>query len=963
MYKFLLLLFFLPFCSFAQEQVSDVKNYGNTEPTDVFRKIGFTVIDSVQYVLKIKDSLIIYRLENEKLMYHGAIKKLSGNLDSYYSISQNRSWFRIVDGILYRFYGNGLQIIDIKKAQLLDEYDLSSNNYYDIEPIEVFNRKFTFTPSFSSNRIKYILDLDTREVSKLTLADNRVPLIHLKNKIASIASSKNIFLYDVDTEADSLIYEAANGVNYFSYSPQDSSFNFLDKSNTLWKIDKNLTAKNTHCILPTKNLKHLALNGNKAILITETKYYTPRIDSVIVYDVNTCSIDLTFKTAERESFAYNFEFIPNEYAEKDVSIFGYYGTHPADGLDEGLYYIINHRNNTAIPVREISRIQTYTPFVHLNSMYCVGVNTSFWSSNQFLLKINLEDNSISKPSPYALYTNKSVALGYFYGEDLVLASNIYDELPSLMFLKNDLSFSLIENLDFRINLGVHSIGKLIPEAQRLFFTCNFGLYSMLDDCRLEASFNNISKLQSYNFEKPTAVYKNKIAFAEADSKKIVFKIFDSQSGNTDSLVLKTKVANSLLGVGPFIFYKKETTSNPASLEFFDLKTNKVFSTNNLEYISTYGLIENGNNAIYYQYGKKLYLIDFETNNIDLIDIKIDPIQNIIAGYDGSYYIIDKAIGADKSRIRLLKKNKEISTIYYGPGTYTYSARDSDSPLIIMAFIDPKHSFIVSNDLVKTDVPEIDQNDQLSLLNANKNKFIVSLKDSSGIHYLLYEAFRPLVKLFSEPLQNLRVSSLNDSFAIFVTGNKIFSLTKIDLNTFISNKVEITNINGNFRYLFKAYNLNNHQILLNTLSDKGYEPGILDIDIPSITSAVDINPGAPSSHPTNYIKYKNWVYFTAITEDNSTQWFRVHTGLSTPTIEKVTGPLSLSIFPSPACQEIVVDKDLEEVSIYDVSGQLRLYTKDYKSKQQLSIGHLPNGMYFLTGSFKSNHFSSKFVVAH
>jgi hypothetical protein len=245
-----------------------------------------------------------------------------------------------------------------------------------------------------------------------------------------------------------------------------------------------------------------------------------------------------------------------------------------------------------------------------------------------------------------------------------------------------------------------------------------------------------------------------------------------------------------------------------------------------------------------------------------------------------------------------------------------------------------------------------------ILNAHNNKYIIRTRDNNGDQYWYYKAFQPVKKIAERNNHQLLLCTFTDSLAIltFQRKDSVLIINKFDYNENLYTSIEINDFKCIIPRSVEGILLNNNQYLLSTNCTQGDEPYILDIHNGTLEILADIIPGTSSSSPRDFIKFKDWVYFTATIEDKSRQWFRLATGETSHTIEIVTETiLPLNVYPSPANDLIRIDQYLDELIILDINGQIIFKIAEYQPHQSIDITHLPTGNYVIYGKSTTNQF--------
>lgn len=980
MYKYLVLIFIFPLTLIGQEQVSDIKYYGVYEPTLLSGRAGFVVIDDEQYFLKEHDSLIISKIVNGSLQKHAVIKRFDNKQWSHSTLIPNRSLFEIRDGKYYRFYINGVQVIDIKNGFVLFQFDFDKEGFISTTLTSIYSDNIFFKGNRNNKLSNYALNTISGLVSELDLPADRNNYPQVLSYIPGISSGSTLHMFDASQNKDHKILESHSDLKFSTYTSADSMIAFVETNGALWLLDHDLTLTDTGCILDNVSaLEMFRLTGDRIVVIFNIPNL-PDTDLVEVWNIWNCTKELTFLTDNREYYATNLRFTFSENNDHRFTIFGYSGEDPTDGFNRGLYYFIDHVNNKYTNYNDLSQILSFTPFKLDDAIYCIGVDGSIWNSRMYVLKYDINSAILTKLFPSGQNISNSVVLGYPEEEEIILANNTIHEESGVWKLNLQDVFRPMESLNFLINIGVHQIGKILPVVDRLYFTNKTGLYSVFNDARLEIFYNNAPKILGFNGGGlPTTQYGDKIAYCEFIPNKIIFWILDTATGQWDSLVLNENISDiTVVPAGPFIFFSKGNSNS--LLQYFDLRNKSVHSYDRLPWMIAPNMYPGEKRAIYLQKsfaGNQpaiAHLIDYETNSIKDVIYDLQRQVEVVRGSDDAFYFIDRGIGSENSRIRLLKKDGTFQTIYNGDGIFyknTGFAHDPSSSVVLFSLIHKgQTSVLISNNQINTQIHKIQHefisNTGTSILSYKADKFLLRKRESDGFHYWLYSAFGNLVEVEGPSDKIFRAAAISDSLAVilFLAQDSTLFLTKYDfiMNIREANENLITNCN----YLNGVSNiitLSDNIYLLTASCQSGIEPWILDIERGTISLLADINPGALSSFPSDFIWYKDWIYFTATIADNSRQWFRYLLDSPSSVVEPI--PIkskSLTVYPSPASDMIHFDQDFEEINFYNAQGQSVQVARKYIAGQSIQFGHLDIGIYlFMALDHQNKLHTGKVIV--
>ena len=142
-------------------------------------------------------------------------------------------------------------------------------------------------------------------------------------------------------------------------------------------------------------------------------------------------------------------------------------------------------------------------------------------------------------------------------------------------------------------------------------------------------------------------------------------------------------------------------------------------------------------------------------------------------------------------------------------------------------------------------------------------------------------------------------------------------------------------------------MNEQEYLFSVSCGNDYEIGIINLENDSLVYlASDNTPETIARFPRDFIEFKEWFYFTAAIENESRQWFRIAKDASQPNIECINLTNSLIVYPSPTTNIIHAKKDLNQLSIYSINGELVHFQNVYQKNNSIPIELLNSGKYLV-----------------
>lgn len=950
----------LPLYVQSQEQVTDIEFYGVTSPTDVSKTVGFATYNGEQYMIQEKDSLLIYRFQDNIFVLHSILPNEGKKLSNFRNIEPNRSLFEIRGQYYYRFLYDGFEIVDLVQGEVVSRYDFSEDQISNFGMIEIDDKTMFFYGIFENRRYVYKYSFETDQLELLPTLPSRDNEIRQKTKIFGIEDDHKVFIYDIKTGIDSLIYESPKSIFKISYSRKNNNFYFVEENGIIWEINNDLQLQQLDCtIVDVDKFRSIDVRGNTAIVIYDHIDGFNSQYKVDVLNISSCQIVLTFITDPIAYFATGIQYVENEDVNSDFTIFGFYGFHPSDGFDLGLYYIIDHNQNTYTPIRNLSRIQSYTPFEYNNKLSFVGIHSSFWSTETYFYQYNIEAHNISQLDPNPIYKTNYTTLGFPANGNIVSCINTIDEEPAIWSLDENSNFEKIQSLDFTYNLGINYVSNIIPINNRIYFTSNGGLYSVYNEEREEVLFPKTSILHGYSYGTSMGAFGNILSVAEPNPVKTKFLRLNTELGTVDSLIDDNIYSTSLKpSAGPFIFYSKG--NNQDTLKIYDTKTNSIINFPKVPYLIESWLIEGNNKASFvFRDDNPLFQIDYSTNEVTELYLDFFGDVKILAGSNNSFYVIEQDYQDKRTRVRIVKNNGNVELLYEGEDrfyTSWYQAGTAEYPNNFIGLASNGETVrIIVNDTNETEILELDHDFSSGyfspFIHYKAGNLLIKTKvDNIENRYWIYNNSNVLDEIEIPDYDIFYFADFSDNILTFISRvNLEVKLLLYNMDSKISTMSKIENVCDYFS-LNNGTAISDNEYVFSIGCINGYELWRLSIEDSTLYPYDEIYPGHFSSRPNNFTNHKNWIYFTAITKDNSRQWFRIENQQSTGVVDGIQlSKHKLGIYPSPATNSVRINENLSDLFIYSLDGKLISTQIQYLKDEAINISSLEIGTYLIVAS--------------
>jgi|GEM_PF-5426575 len=984
MNRIILVFILFPSFLFAQEKISNIEAATTSSITHISRKIGFAMIDGEQYMLHEKDSLLIFKQQGtgyELLHTIPDYKCLPLNTSF---MDPNRSLFEIRDEKYYRLFSNSLQIIEIPTGEIIYEFDGEQENIDFITPRELVDNRFYFQSRTGSERKNWVLNLSNNILRSIS-DDLRNQNYQLGDVRISVAGIDSVYIENLNTGSDSLLFTSNSELVQILPSRTDSTFIVVNEDGDIWRLS-NYNYELLSCQVPlpivSSNLKYTR-NGDRLIIS-----YSQGLNSqqVVILNLVNCEVEMELRTPEIESYIFGPVKIASETNDTDYSILSYLGEDPTDGPSEGFFIFLDHVSGQFAVFEDVYSVQHHTPFKYENEVYFVAYQQSFWTREmEFFVKYNFDSGELTELRPENEDYLKYATLGYPKDGEISCATNMTQEDVSIWSLDAQENFNLISKPNFQVNVGVGVVQEINTDYDRIYFTGYGGLYSLLDEANQELSLTD----GELSLDSPWIMtdYGNKLCLVRSNKERHpVFHILNTQTNeltvHIDSSV--TTSISTVIPAGPYLLYSDGNSDD--TLKFFDIRTEQNFDFNEIPYTISSWTAEGDNRAIFWYKPinqtqiTDVYHIDYATNDITKIEIDLKRHRDVKAGPADVFYFMDSEDLADSTRVRRLDADNNLVTIYNDTGWYLrgngkFYAYDPGS----------EHSYI---GLLLTDDNSIAGDSSLIIIDDGQNTSFekIQYRHTSG-------TFSPIIGLYKS---NLLLESKTDG----TTNSKILFYDPEQ------GMDEITPINGSLRHFeqfedevilfFKNYNsgelnlvsyyksnkettttiinkdcsdfnsirgirIDETRILLSGSCDEGIEPWIYDQTKDSLYLLADLFPGSGSSIPANFVRFKDWIYFTANLKSFGRQWFRLKNAEETSILELAQISQNMHVFPNPSYGEIRLSKNYEHLVIYSTEGKEVKRINNLSSNSSIQLENLASGTYILLGLTTEGNMEKSKVV--
>jgi len=948
----------------SQEQVSQLETYGVGQVTDIGSQMGFAQISGNDYMLVENDSLNIFLWNGGSFELLRTIQPYNCHQRYVSRLDPNRSLFEIRDGKYYRFFRNAFQIIDIASGEVDYLYDGEWDGFERISPVHIIDSRIYFIV-WENDLLNYkILDTNTSQFTDLgerpwpMLPQQGDEQLHVEDTSVSIVN-----LWTGETEHTAIFQDS---ILHTRLSRSDSSFIIIDKVGKVTRMDSSPLLTEYNCVINDIDLaEDFFFNGERIILVKRT---SPSDVTVTVTNLITCEEEERINLFITDEFATNVSFVINESDDEDFTIIGVNGIHPSDAWDPGFFFLIDHVNKRAVGTPEISGVISHTPFRFDDKIYFVGYNSSFWTGSQdVLLKYDMTTGSIKELIPAGDVLSHT-ALGYLSNGQLFYATNTVNEEVKVWQINEAREFKEVMQPSFIGNAGLSTLTDLKLREDKIYMLTNTGFHSLLneDETILPFEYNHLL----YSIYDDPAEYEmhiidDKICFAITDEDDHPhFHVYQPATRRMeiyeDSTV--TTAPQVIDPAGPLYFYSDGNFGD--TLKIFDTRDGSIIEFPDIPYASRE--IGGTDSAIFWygsnQVVNKIYSIDYATKNISSHQFEIRKTSYTVSASDGINYLIDYASLSDSVRIRRIKSINDMETIYDGPGRYSaWQDRGfNHDPISSISFF----TLTLENDnirIIADDTQSIEIHDSKfdwdnyhrdPVVALDSNQIILLSNLVTGIQFRVLRAFEDIKPIGTITQRvDFDYADLDGDLSTYFFFDEDDSLMVMTYDFVTEESVTRTiKTDCGFSVIYEAIRIDVNRFLMNgycnDLTER--EPRIVDLRNDSMYVLADINQGPGSSSPGNFLRYKDWIYFTAHLKEGDRQWFRLSTTEETSSLEPVASTSLLRPFPNPTNGMVSLNMNLNSLSVFSIDGKELMRKQKVKALTPIDLTELGKGTFLLMG---------------
>lgn len=942
----------------AQVQISDIQEIVKN---DAYTK-QFANVDGEDYIIEDNDEFTkISKITDTGLQL---IHKLNYRPFSQYRRNAFNYICKSNDALLYQnryliqMYSKSVYLIDVISGELYKKFDsfdgteinLASNNV-------ISNDKIVLRLSKIDGSFSYIsLNLMTSEIKQIDFEFNNHSFFIDGHYYTFKKNKLSRYTISTETSEDLMSYDSLSGDVKFYYV--DCSMRLCFKSDgQYYYLNDVLEIVPISCNVPD-NIRTAYVRKD----VMAFNYVDNNIPYTKIINLSDCST--IFDSLElKEVHFFNLKNIGDDF------LIATYSDHNI--VSHAEHYLINTHSKKINEINSYSvELMHYDAYVHNNKIYISGWINMHYSQNRIdLHRIDLSNVSSEISTPYGSLNGVNIQLGKSSKEGVFyfIAASVFGD--SELYKIQDDSITKIFEFDTRQNLGILDIGNKVAYKDNFYYATLNGIYS--------SNANGTSKI--FSIEESTNLVRhgsfiysivkkaqNEIGFVKID--------LNSQLATFKKIPYISSIRN-IRSYTEYGFINDGENQWPYKDGFFDFKTETYIDIKfNNNVINIYSAHCSGHFILIRELkedGVIHYLFNSANKEIKKLENIGDEIFGIISLNDGSYYLERQLT----DEIFKLDSEGNFVKVFDLPANsfYEYEAFDKDQKLLstLLYSNNSREELLFlskhSSEYTLTSLPYKNSNSgYYKYWRAFNEKIIVQIRVDSKIHTYFWNVGESPV-LIDEKADSWKLNNVipyKNWLILFYYDFKSNAITIKHFNTETRVFTFTKEVDGilPYPYPFESkmiqYSENSFYITVET-NDIGVELWSYNADDGSLELVKDIYSGHIGSNPTEFLQVQDNIFFMALADDRSRQWYTIKSLINSTIDENPTIDM-LEINPNPVMDQFTINRDLYNISIFDAKGNL-VFDQYHMEQGIRNSFTLNNGFYFIVGYDKAGRmFTNKII---
>lgn len=928
------LVFLFQFFGLSQQQVTGVFHPVNTVKYD---RAGFTNIDDQELLIEVNESSIRTSWisdEGLELNYEMSDFPSGSRLTNSYGNANTRSKYIINEGLLYEFFDNMIRTRDLLSGEILDSFD------FDISAIGSIH-KLDFEGQYIhiNSRPAFVYDLLQEELH--TIERSHYRLYFRNGNTYYDVSEDQLISYDFLSGNVDTILTMDYAYEAHTHMTDQGNIGIYYRENDIWYYFDGEQRIALPCQEAYNQLVGVYDAGSLDLVLTEQGIKVQFIDPT------NCNI-------VKELMATTAALSPVEnttITNTNDSLFIFHGLNAITLME----MVVDLRPLNNYDVYGYAYNPIYPEFILIPStvtkikeeVYAVARPFNDHYNERTIVKLNRQT---TKWQQVYSWTEDDIAFGTLTNEG-VWITTIEDDTRIFSILTEDgLSDPLFHTEDIA-NGGFQSVQHRATDDGVLISQTDQGLLIIKDTIELNIECSQSSMFYIEDELATGLILRNGQTYGVTINlttmNETIIPLGDDLPLNSRSFATRQGFWGTFSTVrGIYIdrltFERKEIA--------YTLPLDKIYGSGDNILIKTAD--DTTSEFIYFKDGEFIS-VDFQT----ALDIEVE------SKGDGRFFLLEKE-GVEYSSISIINHDGEVAnTLEVSGGKALYDGKPTSvrGPLsywifhtsnqfqLVMSKFDglQSKSFEVREDIYyPLRIYKSTESVIFKFITTGETYFSSYLDDIAPVEMDLSGVFLTAVWNEGQPYilsgfqGDLALSSYDEN------SNTLNLLRRSEANTFInaSTNLAYTNRISSDDYII------NIPVLIDNPIPYYSEPIFINTTNGTLSQLTDINSRPSLSDSRNYVYAGTDLFFTALSpDDNSRQFFKYQTDGIT-SIPEITHSSRIQITPTLTNQYISIDQDIQYLQIIDLSGQpVVLWQGSYQMLDQISVEHLPTGIYFVTGT--------------
>jgi len=954
-YLLLSMFFFLSFFGIAQVQVSNIEDLG---ASTLFEQRGFASFNGIEYLVeRTEPKTKISKVEADNItLLHEMTNRPTDQ--RYYTLKDtklNNSGLIIKDDLIYEAYDYSIRVSNFVTGEEVNIIDLCEQNIQlrtstltFIEGLIVFKGRTLGMDAY------YKYDEETHETTLIEWSMDKDVLICDRYLYAIDASSHTITGYDMVSDLQNFEWTSVNGIEHFAIRQHNLTPHLvvISSSQNIIRIKDNQVINEIDCFAQSGSIILDVYFREDKLCILSTK---DEVSRITVLDDESCNVLLEEELSNLGTNYFGQLFQDNKSLPNRYVIFSIQGSY----FGNGNFAIIDlQTNNFEWIDLDTDLIIHYSTILKDNKWYCLAIDDiELYGFVNKCFEIDLETYKVTEVPISHDADLQKITIGENRTDNQInFVTRSFDS--TVEFWSFDMETREAKpRIEFEgaINRGVKNVDDLISIGDQFYYTTLYALYA--------TKGNTTEKLVTGICKMPI-VQKGNFVHTLSTIEDTLYQV---KINTTDQSVTLTKTSSygwsdyrdfatedAVFNYAINLHHSRQGYYNLITESYDKLEFSEGQGTSTIQ-------VSSGNQALFRNslsgiYNTHFMRSDFTLKKLLLFENK--PIK-FYSDNRGGFIAVESTNSSLTSRQTWrIDSSGEVTQDIQVSSAGIFSNVDATSSEMMTAIPLP------AGDSINFYLLKDDQSKMISVPNKNTlyyrrhlynihgDKVVIETLGEDGYQATYFTYDDAPVMITSESSDDRLVSTVihADEIATFYHARNEH---KIRIEVYDIAQEEISSIkyfdvikgnNWNFKLLGRIGGDN--YLFAHHDGQNGNELHLFDMSNGELSLLADVYPGFVGSYPEEFVKIEDMIYFTAIAEDNSRQWFRLDAVGLTKVID--ISPVGLEVYPNPASDYIQFKTSLTNYEIISSTGKTILSSGN-SNANRIDISSLIPGLYWIKGS--------------